>query len=518
MLHDDYPLWALLTKLPISAVSLIGRVAAYSAEPLHLDPRNHNNLYQLNAHKIQSVKDGATDVASFDNTLDKLHHREVNVAHEATGQPSALPSSSCPSSNGTIFTSAGGMKYQKICGMNIPGQDLPFQQVDSYEACVAACDTTTGDSPCLAMIFVPSRIGDADDCYLKYATGNLTPTDTPVEGAILITSGRSAAVLTSRAPSSVSTAFGPAVTYARGNSVIAPRIAFQKLHGPTQNHPSTQYIKYQAPADLTLSKNLLTVGVNGGLTTNYGISLDTGVLQVNASTEHLLMNLNEAPHLSRDGGKGGMLNGQHMFVFCDTGAYSPSTPNRNGNFLGFVSSSVATDTGMNALYGNPIYLEDGIGQWSDDAGRLRGFSPITQGEMGYNLVMQGRGQRYAVWPESSIIPLSGNTAILYAPIIYDNVNEVTRAAVFTYSGNTLLTVTAGGQEGPVAQRTVNRLFNEGEVEWGCVGGIRSWGSDGIGGTEGKVYLFGNVAGGILLARTDPDSVADRNSVSSLMHR
>ena len=518
MIHDDHPLRALLTKLSLLAVSPNGRDAAYFADPHRLDAHNHQRSYQSIPHKVQSLEDSARDVPSFDNTMDKVRHREVNIAREVTGQPSALASSSCPSSNGTIFTSVGGMKYQKICGMNIPGQDLPFQRVDSYEACVAACDATTGDNTCLAMIFVPSRIGNADDCYLKYATGNLTPTDTPIEGAILITNEQSAAVLTSRAPSSVSTAFGSAVTYAKGNSVIAPQIAFQKLHGPTQNHPSTQYIKYQAPADLTLSKNLLTIGVNGGLTTNYGISLDTGVLQVNASTEHLLMNLNEVPHLSRDGGKGGMLNGQHMFVFCDTGAYSPPTPNRNGNFLGFVSSSVATDTGMNALYGNPIYLQDGIGQWSDDAGRLRGFSPITQGEMGYNLVMQGRGQRYAVWPESSIIPLSGNSGLLYAPIIYDNVNEATRAATFTYSGNTLLTVTAGGQEGPVAQRTVNRLFNEGEVEWGCIGGIRSWGSDGIGGTEGKVYLFGNVAGGILLARTDPDSVADRSSVSSLTCR
>ena len=483
----------------------------YDAETVNeLDIRSRYSASYSTSLVAESGDDAAENIASSANPMSKFHQRDAPQPTESMRR--------CPTFNGTTFTSAGGQKYETTCGINIPGQDLPFQSVDSFEACVAACDSTNGDSPCVAMVFVPNRLRKADDCYLKYGTSNQISTDTPIEGAILVSFSEKSSFLTSRAPSSVSTAAGPVVTYARGNSIIAPRIAYQKLHGPTQNHPATQYIKYQAPTDITLPKNLLTVGVIGGLTTNYGVSLDTGVLQINSSTQDLLTNLNEVPHFSRDGGKGGVLNGQQIFVFCDTGAYSPATPNRNGNFLGFVSSSVATDTGMNALFGNPIYLQDGIGQFSDDAGRLRGFSPITQGEMGYNLVMQGQGQRYAVWPESSIIPLSGNSALLYAPIIYDNVNQATRAATFTYSGNTLLTVTAGGQEGPVAQRTVNRLFNEGEVEWGCVGGIRSWGPSGIGGTDGKVYLFGNVRGGILLARTDPDSVADRNSVSSFFIR
>ena len=90
----------------------------------------------------------------------------------------------------------------------------------------------------------------------------------------------------------------------------------------------------------------------------------------------------------------------------------------------------------------------------------------------------------------------------------------TKAAVFTYTGTTLLTITAGGKGGPVATRVNKKIFDENEVEWGCAGGIRSWGASGIGGDDGSVYLFGNVNGGILLARTSPGNVADRDSVRS----
>ena len=290
-------------------------------------------------------------------------------------------------------------------------------------------------------------------------------------------------------------------------------MAASSLQGPTSNQPTEEYIDWKPPADITLPADLLTIGVNGDLTTDYGISLDTGCLEINATTEPMIANITDTPHISRDGGKGGYLNGEHLFVFCDTGSYTTTTATTEGSFLGFVSSSVAIDIGMNGLSGNSLTLQDGIGQWTDNVGRMRGFSPMTQGEQSYNLVMQGNGERYAVWPESSIIPLDAETAVMYAPIVYDNVNMTTKAAVFTYTGTTLLTLTAGGQGGPVAQRTVSKLFDEDEVEWGCVGGIRSWGPSGVGGTDGNVYIFGNVQDGLLLARTSYADTADRDSVS-----
>lgn len=141
--------------------------------------------------------------------------------------------------------------------------------------------------------------------------------------------------------------------------------------------------------------------------------------------------------------------------------------------------------------------------------RLR---PLTQGEQSYNLVMQAAGYRYAIWPEASPIRLGEDTAVVYAPIVYDDVDFDTRDAVFTYTGVTLLTIATGGDGGPTAERTVSRLFNEDEVEWGCIGGIRSWGPSGVGGDDGRIYLFGKVNAGLLLARVDASAIANRDSV------
>lgn len=332
------------------------------------------------------------------------------------------------------------------------------------------------------------------------------------------TSSTSSNPTTSSATVQIAAVVGePDIIYASGDSIIVPKVSSTRLHGPSVNTPSKQYIqvpRVQTQSLLTLSTSLLTVGVNGDLSVNYDLSVNTGYLDVNDTTQSYLSSLTTTPHLSRDGGRGGYLGGQHLFVFCDTGAYTTTTSDTNGNFLGFTSSSVAVDVGMNGLEGKPLNLQDGIGAWSDNVGRQRSFSPLTRGEEAYNQVMQGMGQRYAIWPESAIIPLDNNTALMYAPIVYDNVNQNTRAAVFTYTGATLLSITAGGTGGPIARRINKKIFDQGEVEWGCSGGIRAWGASGIGGDDGSVYLFGNVNGGVLLARTSPSEVADRNSVST----
>lgn len=392
---------------------------------------------------------------------------------------------------------------------------------------------------CLGALFVPSRLNGADDCYLKSVVDNPAPARLPIQGAILVqtsqfpkllakstTSSKRASptsalseskkadtadATTSSSPKAAN--MGIKVKFASSKSVITPSLADTKLHGPSHNLPTDQYLDVKSPKLITLDDDMLVVGVNDDISTHYGISMDTGVLEVNKSSQALLAPLKDVPHLSRDGGQGGYLNGQHLFIFSDTGSYSNPTATANGVFLGFISSSVAVDVGMNGLQSQGLNLQDGIGQWSDDVGRMRGFAPLTQGEQSYNKAMQGKGQRYAIWPESSIIPLGNDSAILYAPIVYTNVDHSTKKAVFTYTGSTLLTVTAGGMGGPIAERTVDRLFEQDEIEWGCAGGMRSWGPSGVGGTDGKVYVFGNVRGGMLLGRTSADTVADRDSVS-----
>lgn len=458
---------------------------------------------------------------------------------------SSTSSSLCPSGNGTSYTSKANDQYRIICDVDYVSRDLPFQLANTFADCVSACDaynTKAGSIQCIAALFVLSRVGDTDDCYLKYSIDNPSAATVAVEGALLVTSSTSSLTSTSKtsttsssrittssttssrsststsSKASATTIAGsqPGVTYASGKSVIVPKTSSTKLHGPSVNTPSKQYIQVPKPRTqslLTLSTSLLTVGVNGDLSTNYDISINSGYLDVNITTQSYLSSLSTTPHLSRDGGRGGYLNGQHLFIFCDTGSYSATTADTNGNFLGFTSSSVAIDVGMNGLSGKPLNIQDGIGAWSDNAGRQRSFSPLTRGEEAYNQVMQGMGQRYAIWPESAIIPLDATSALIYAPIVYDNVNQNTKAAVFTYTGATLLKITAGGNGGPTATRINKKIFDQGEVEWGCAGGVRSWGASGIGGDDGSVYIFGNVNGGILLARTSPSDVADRNSVS-----
>ena len=454
---------------------------------------------------------------------------EVDTKIVAPRQDSGT--SVCPAGNGTRYTSDAGIVYQIICDVDFPYEDYPFQLVDSFAGCVQKCDAYNYNAhhvQCVAALFVASRDESANDCYLKSSIDSPTGSNLQIQGAIRVGYASSSATNSSSstiaspsstaiATNSESSISGPAITYASGDSIIAPKVAGSHLQGPTQNAPSSQYLDVEPPKAATLAKTLVTTGVNGDLSTNYAISPETGALEVDSSTQSSLTPLTHTPHLSRDGGKGGMLNGEHLFIFCDTGSYSPPTSAVDGNFLGFVSSSVAIDVGMNGLNGKALKLQDGIGEWSDNAGRMRGFAPLTTGEYAYNQAVQGNGQRYAVWPESSIIPLDAEIGIIYAPIVYDNVNMATKAAVFTYTGSTLLTITAGGSGGPIAERTVKKIFNQGEVEWGCAGGLRSWGASGVGGDDGKVYLFGNVAGGLLLSRTSPANVGDRDSVGVDAH-
>lgn len=447
----------------------------------------------------------------------------------------------CPTHDKAFFSSEGAKTYQVVCDVDYADNDFPFLLVQSFDECVGACEALNAREnaeKCVAALFVPSRLNGADDCYLKSSADHPTPANLPIQGAILVkTAQPQQAVAPQSTPfahvdptlasnglifpttsdsartfSTKPASHGPAIKYASAESVIVPAVVDAILHGPSQNTPSKQYLDVKSPKLITLDNDMLVVGVNDDISTQYGLSLDTGVLEVNDTSRALLAPLKNTPHLSRDGGQGGYLNGQHLFIFSDTGSYSTTTATVDGDFLGFVSSSVSIDVGMNGLESNPLHLKDGMGQWSDDVGRMRGFAPLTQGEQSYNLAMQGKGQRYAIWPESSIIPLANETAVIYAPIVYTNVNHETKKAIFTYTGSTLLSITAGGLGGPIAQRPVDRIFEQDEIEWGCSGGIRSWGPSGIGGSDGKVYAFGNTQDGMLLSRTSVAGVTNRDSV------
>ena len=417
------------------------------------------------------------------------------ITSSASGLPSS-PLSSNTDSNTGIYGTSASLTSDTSTESVAPVASNTVIGTSSKTTPISSSSVETTSRPTSSLLF--------------QSTGGISSSASSIESS---SSTSVNAATSSASPSSGGS--GAGTTYASGNEVIPPKVAGSHLHGPTANTPTKQYIDIGSPSVIQLAQSLLTTGVNGDLTTGYGMAPNTGVLDVNITTQSFLRPLSGTPHLSRDGGRGGMVNGQHLFIFCDTGSYTTTTAASNGNFLGFVSSSCAVDTGMNGLNGQPLNLQDGIGEWSDDTGRQRGFAPLTEGELAYNLAKQGNGQRYAVWPESSIIPLDASSGLLYAPIVYDNVNRATKATVFTYTGATLLTVTAGNKGGPSAERTVDKIFDQDEVEWGCAGGIRSWGPSGIGGSDGLVYIFGNVGSGILAGRTQPSQVANRESVSRL---
>lgn len=450
----------------------------------------------------------------------------------------AVPTSShlCPASNETAWTEfATAQNYTVICDVDFPAQNIyPFVLAGSFEGCMAQCESfnaksTDVDIHCEGFVFAPDRLKFADDCYLKSSLDRPSSATISLIGATRVPFFSTAATPLGKqsatgtyscsicdCSTNASDSATPSSTSTRplsSSTLSPPRVARSQLHGASVNNPTTQWVYHQPATPMKLESTLLKPGINCDLITEYEIAGDTGSLTSNSSPlKDNLVDLSVIPHLSRDGGKGGELNGHHLFTFCDTASFTTTNETHKGEMVGFTSSSIAIDDGWNGIFGKSLTLVDGIGQWNDDVGRMRGYSPMTHGEESFNIALSGNGYRYAVWPMSSLIPLNKSHALQYASLVYDEVDMSSQDAKFTTMGNTLLTISVDEKYGPTAERTVKRLFHQGEVMWGTIGGIRSWGSKGIGEMDGKIYLFGETPQGVLVARTHPGKVADRDSV------
>ena len=440
-----------------------------------------------------------------------------NICAKATHMAASID---CAAANGTSYTEVPAMdNYTIICSIDFPAQNIyPFILAGSFENCLLQCEKVNqGKSAhCVGFVFAPERVGDSDDCYLKSALEAPESATISLIGATLSTSTAlpTSTPSTSEAPESAAsikptaTATSTAANSIHQTQSRGPRIGSSQLLGPSIDNPTNQYVQHAPAVPEKLASNLLVPGINADLITQYSIAGDTGSWTSTSSSIKLtLANMSGLPHLSRDGGKGGCINGTHIFIFCDTATF------QDGNMNGFVSSSVAVDTSQNGLDGKAVVLVDQIGEWQDDVGRLRGFAPMTTAEEAFNIQLSGQGYRYAVWPESSPIMLNDTHALLYASLVYDEVDMSTQAANFTTLGNTLLVVSVDHVYGPGAHRIANQLFREDEVAWGSLGGLRSWGQSGIGGMDGMLYLFGQVDNGILVARTNPLGITDRSTYS-----
>jgi hypothetical protein len=283
----------------------------------------------------------------------------------------------------------------------------------------------------------------------------------------------------------------PVIKYSQGKSIAVPAVANTKEIPSSIYKPTKKFLSKTYSASPPLPKRLLTAKPGSVVTTHYPISPAFGVQKV---ADHTLSKLTTVPRISRDGGRGGYLNGQHIFVFCDTGTF---TPGKGDIPTSFRSSSVAVDVGRKAIAGTAAVLRDPVGQWESEVGSQRGFIPLTKGEDAYNLAMAKKNVGYHIWAGSSLTPYNCSTAIMFPAIVF-----VTGQPSFEHVGNTLTYVSNDEASGPIATRKVKLMFKKSQVAWGSFGAIRSWGADGIGGNAGKLYLIGNTDSGLAVARVD----------------
>jgi hypothetical protein len=92
---------------------------------------------------------------------------------------------------------------------------------------------------------------------------------------------------------------------------------------------------------MKLDDNLLKPGINCDLITEFEIAGDTGPLTPNSSPlQDKLVDLSVIPHISRDGGKGGELNGHHLFIFCDTASFTTTNITHKGEMVLFSVTNI----------------------------------------------------------------------------------------------------------------------------------------------------------------------------------
>lgn len=292
-------------------------------------------------------------------------------------------------------------------------------------------------------------------------------------------------------------------TYA--STYSTPNISDVQYLGISQQRPILQYLPHQNEAIQDIDHATTPNTTYPPLSTDTPLYNGTGTLLIPDPT--LLQNVTHQPYFYRDNGKGGYLNGQQVFQYADTGTLRED---EDLDFSGFVCSSIAVDGGRNALHGQPPTIVDMPGGFDGSDGYVRGYIENTQGEYAYTVDYEDSGKRYALWPESSITPLDSSRALCWPSIVYINTEL---DPVLQTAGNTLTELSIDPVGGPHADRIAREVFGPDDVQFGTIGGIRSWGPEGEGGMDGWVYALANYNqgffGGMMLARVRPEDAGDR---------
>lgn len=430
----------------------------------------------------------------------------------------------CDKINGTNLVGSISV-WTLICDTDFYAQDIyPFISAGSFEGCLGQCEDynlKNGEGSCLGFVFAPDRLHLDNDCYLKSGLNDaIYPATIHLVGAISrstlgTATSRYPVTVTQQPPATSSIELTPAIVAAPSTEHLrrgrAPTVANSTFLGTSVDEVAKHYVSHAPAQPAKLSGNALQAGINTDLITSYQLASDTGTWTIIDATGYNISNMTVIPRISRDGGRGGNVNGTNIFIFCDTSTYGQAKDPTLGYLNGFVSSSVAVDRTMNALNDQPLSLDNTLGQWQDDVGRMRGFVAMTIGEEAFNIAVSGQGYRYAVWPNSSPISLNTSHAIMYAPLVYLEVDMQDQSSTsYTSLGNTLLSISVDPIYGPHADRLYNQFFQADQVSWGSLGGIRAWSSSGQNSPDGSIYLFGQADNGVLIGKVPAKSYNDLN--------
>ncbi|KAK3944151.1 WSC domain-containing protein [Diplogelasinospora grovesii] len=143
------------------------------------------SLYQLSSSvsssssvSVSASSTPSSSVSKSSSSSSVLSVSSTSVSSSSVSSSSSMTSSStssaattptvtvtCPSSNGTIFTSANGKTFLLECYIDHFAGDLSMVYVSSYAACCEACSTTTS---CVAFSWLP---GISSPCYMKQSVG-----------------------------------------------------------------------------------------------------------------------------------------------------------------------------------------------------------------------------------------------------------------------------------------------------------------------------------------------------------
>lgn len=440
-------------------------------------------------------------------------------------RPSIRANFPCSSANGTLILGPNSSIWRLLCDTDFYMQDIyPFFRAATFKDCLSFCDNynLVRAGSCAGFVFAPDRVPYDNDCYLKTAVeSRIYPATIHLVGAVFeghrqtstVTEDIIVTITSTLAPGQPTPILPPPTFSAvKQESGHIPTVVKHVYLGPSVDKPAARYVKHALARPIKLAASILEPGTNINLITGYPLASDTGSWTINdVEAGYKPSSMSITPRISRDGGRGGKINGTSVFIFCDTSTFGEERHSVLGYMNGFVSSSVAVDKDMFGISYKPLTLENPIGQWQDDVGRMRGWVPMTEGEEAFNTAISGDGYRYAVWPNSSPISLNASHAVIYASLVYLEVDMQDQSSPrYTSLGNTLLLVHIDPVYGPHAARLQNQFFTQNEVNWGSLGGIRSWSASGTSDLNGSMYLFGQGSAGILVAKVAATDFEDKS--------